>query len=61
MVIGSCSTVIEIWDIDTVDALEPVCVLGVSQEAMADMMELAKRKLKKKKVKQSKKNKHKVC
>ena len=51
------SPAIEIWDVDLVDAPEPVCVLGMSPEMMMEMMKKEKKKLKKK---TKKKKKHKV-
>lgn len=52
------SPAIEIWDLDLVDAVEPLVVLGTSIETMTEMMKLAKSKSKKKKNKKKKK-KHK--
>lgn len=46
---------IEIWDLDVVDAVEPLAILGTSVETMADMMKLAKCKSSKKKNKKKKK------
>ena len=56
--VGSMSPAIEIWDLDLVDAVEPLVVLGTSIETMTEMMKLAKSKSKKKKNKKKKK-KHK--
>lgn len=53
--IGSMSPAIEIWDLDVVDAVEPLALLGTSVETMADMMKLAKCKSSKKKNKKKKK------